>query len=81
MSGRGGAIEQLFKHNADVKAVTKERCGGYAPLHVAADAGQCGAVTALITAGSPVDIPSAKGLTPLYLALVKVGLFSLTACV
>ena len=42
-------------------------------LHLAADAGQCDSVSRLVALGAPVDVASNKGLTPLALALMKVG--------
>jgi hypothetical protein len=44
-----------------------------AALHLAADAGQCDSVSRLVALGAPVDVTSNKGLTPLALALMKVG--------
>lgn len=45
----------------------------FAALHLAADAGQCEAVSRLVALGAPVDVASNKGATPLSCALQKVG--------
>lgn len=57
------------KAGADVGA--RDAPGGYAPLHLAADAGQGDAVAALAALGAPLEARSAKGLTPLALATFK----------
>ena len=45
---------------------------GLTPLHVAADAGQCESVAALVKLGAPLETPSTKGCSPLGSAILKV---------
>ncbi len=71
MHGRLGAIEELVHLGASLKE--KDVRGGYTPLHLAADAGQCEAIVRLVELGASVETPSNKGLSPLALALMKVG--------
>ena len=50
----------------------KDVQGGFTPLHLAADAGQCEAVETLLRMGAQLDPRSAQGWTPLGLATLKV---------
>lgn len=45
---------------------------GLTPLHVAADAGQCDSVAALVNLGAPLEMQSTKGCSPLGSAILKV---------
>ena len=70
MHGRVGALEALAGAGACLGA--RDGRGGYTPLHLAADAGQCEAIAALVGLGAPLEARSAKGWTPLALATLKV---------
>ena len=70
MHGRLDAIEALVEAGASVNR--KDVQGGFTPLHLAADAGQCEAVETLVRLGAQLDPRSAQGWTPLGLATLKV---------
>ena len=70
MHGRLGAIEALVEAGASVNR--KDVQGGFTPLHLAADAGQCEAVETLLRLGAQLDPRSVQGWTPLGLATLKV---------
>ncbi len=70
MHGRLGAIEALIKAGASVNR--KDTQGGFTPMHLAADAGQCEAAEALLHAGANLEPCSSQGWTPLGLATLKV---------
>jgi hypothetical protein len=70
MHGRVGAVEVLVKAGAALSE--KDVRGGYTPLHLAADAGQCDAIGRLVELGAPLETRSTKGWTPLALATLKV---------
>ena len=70
MHGRQGAIEALVKAGASVNR--KDTQGGFTPMHLAADAGQCEAMEALLRAGAALEPRSSQGWTPLGLATLKV---------
>ena len=70
MHGRMGAIEALVKAGASVNR--KDTQGGFTPVHLAADAGQCEAMEALLHAGAALEPRSSQGWTPLGLATLKV---------
>ena len=71
MHGRVAAVEVLVKAGAALN--DKDARGGYSPLHLAADAGQCEAITRLVQLGAPLETRSTKGWTPLALATLKAG--------
>ena len=50
----------------------KDTQGGFTPMHLAADAGQCEAMEALLRAGAALEPRSSQGWTPLGLAMLKV---------
>ena len=52
----------------------KDVQGGFTPMHLAADAGQCEAMEALLRAGASLNPRSTQGWTPLGLATLKVML-------
>ena len=70
MHGRVGGLEALVRAGAAL--AEKDGRGGYTPLHLAADAGQCEAIGALVRLGAPLEARSSKGWTPLALATLKV---------
>lgn len=70
MHGRVGALEVLVKAGAGLNE--KDGRGGYTPLHLSADAGQCEAIARLVELGAPLETRSLKGWTPLALATLKV---------
>lgn len=70
MHGRLGAVETLVKAGASVNR--KDVQGGFTPMHLAADAGQCEAMEALLRAGGSLNPRSTQGWTPLGLATLKV---------
>ena len=72
MHGRLGAVEGLVKAGASVNR--KDVQGGFTPMHLAADAGQCEAMEALLKAGASLNPRSTQGWTPLGLATLKVSL-------
>lgn len=71
MHGRVAAVEVLVKAGAALNE--KDVRGGYSPLHLAADAGQCEAIARLVQLGACLETRSTKGWTPLALATLKVG--------
>lgn len=73
MHGRVAAIEVLVKAGAAMSE--RDLRGGYTPLHLAADAGQCEAIARLVELGAPLETRSTKGWTPLALATLKVRAF------
>lgn len=64
-------MEELIKQGAAQEA--KDNRGGYTPLHLAADAGQCEVISRLCELGADLEAVSTKGWTPLALANMKVG--------
>jgi ankyrin repeat protein len=71
MHGRVAAVVELVRQGASVDA--RDARGGYAPLHLAADAGQCEVMARLVELGADLEARSAKGTTALALATTKVG--------
>lgn len=63
-------MEELIKQGAAQEA--KDNRGGYTPLHLAADAGQCEVISRLCELGADLEAVSTKGWTPLALANMKV---------
>ena len=63
-------MEELIKQGAAHEA--KDNRGGYTPLHLAADAGQCEVISRLCEMGAHLEAVSTKGWTPLALANMKV---------
>ena len=61
-------LESLVEAGANVNAV-RDGISGYAPLHVAADAGNVGAIELLIASGADTERMSTAGATPLLLAI------------
>ena len=76
MHGRLDAIAALVEAGASVGG--KDVQGGFTPLHLAADAGQCEAVETLLRLGAQLEPRSAQGWTPLGLATLKVILWTCT---
>ncbi len=70
LHGRAAAVEELIKQGAAHGA--KDNRGGYTPLHLAADAGQCEVISRLFELGADLEAVSTKGWTPLALANMKV---------
>ena len=70
MHGRLDAIAALVEAGASVNR--KDVQGGFTPLHLAADAGQCESAETLLRLGAQLDPRSAQGWTPLGLATLKV---------
>lgn len=64
-------MEELIKQGA--AHAVKDNRGGYTPLHLAADAGQCEVISRLFELGADLEAVSTKGWTPLALANMKVG--------
>ena len=64
-------MEELIKQGA-VHGASDHR-GGYTPLHLAADAGQCEVISRLAELGADLEAVSSKGWTPLALANMKVS--------
>lgn len=64
-------MEELIKQGAAHGA--KDNRGGYTPLHLAADAGQCEVISRLSELGADLEAISTKGWTPLALANMKVN--------
>ena len=64
-------MEELIKQGAAHGA--KDNRGGYTPLHLAADAGQCEVISRLFELGADLEAVSTKGWTPLALANMKVN--------
>jgi len=71
LHGRAAAVEELIKQGAAHGA--KDNRGGYTPLHLAADAGQCEVISRLFELGADLEAVSTKGWTPLALANMKVS--------
>ena len=72
MHGRMDAVSMLVKHGASVHAADTR--GRFQPLHLAADAGQCDALTQLLALGADIEAKTVKGFSPLVLAVMKVCL-------
>ena len=64
-------MEELIKQGAAHGA--KDNRGGYTPLHLAADAGQCEVISRLFELGADLEAVSTKGWAPLALANMKVS--------
>lgn len=76
LHGRAAAVEELIKQGAAHGA--KDNRGGYTPLHLAADAGQCEVISRLFELGAELEAVSTKGWTPLALANMKASAHVLT---
>lgn len=71
LHGRLAVAEQLLQRGALLSATDTR--GGLTPLHLAADAGHCDVVARLQALGADLEATSTRGLTPLALAMLKVG--------
>ena len=75
-------MEELVKQGAAHGA--QDNKGGYTPLHLAADAGQCEVISRLLELGADLEAVSTKGWTPLALANMKVSAaqhFTASVCI
>ncbi len=70
MHGRVDAIQVLVQHGASVRAADTR--GHFTPLHLAADAGQCEAISTLLALRADIEARTVKGFSPLVLAVMKV---------
>jgi cytohesin len=73
LRGDAELLKALVKAGADPKAlyVKAGMYKGYAPIHIAAKAGHVEAVQALIALGTPDDLTTSAGETPLHVALLN----------